>query len=69
MRYSPLPASLFTAARKRLRKKLPPGSIVILHANDIYPTNADGTMLFHQSSDLFYLSGVDQEETILRALP
>jgi Xaa-Pro aminopeptidase len=69
MRYSPLPASLFTAARKRLRKKLPPGSIVILHANDIYPTNADGTMLFHQSSDLFYLSGVDQEETILVLFP
>jgi Xaa-Pro aminopeptidase len=48
---------------------LPPGSIVILHANDIYPTNADGTMLFHQSSDLFYLSGVDQEETILVLFP
>lgn len=69
MRYSPLSASLFTAARKRLRKKLPPGSIVILQANDIYPTNADGTMLFHQSSDLFYLSGVDQEETILVIFP
>jgi Xaa-Pro aminopeptidase len=69
MRYSPLPATLFTAARKRLRKKLPPGSLVILQANDIYPTNADGTMLFHQSSDLFYLSGVDQEETILVLFP
>jgi Xaa-Pro aminopeptidase len=69
MRYSPLPASLFTAARKRLRKKLPPGALVILQANDIYPTNADGTMLFHQSSDLFYLSGVDQEESILVLFP
>jgi Xaa-Pro aminopeptidase len=69
MRYSPPPASLFVAARKRLRKELPPGSVVILHANDIYPTNADGTMLFHQSSDLFYLTGVDQEETILVLFP
>ena len=69
MRYSPLPASLFKAARKRLRKELPTGSLAILHANDIYPTNADGTMLFHQSSDLFYLSGVDQEETILILFP
>lgn len=69
MRYSPLPAPLFTAARRRLRKKLLPGSVVILHANDIYPTSADGTMDFRQSSDLFYLSGVDQEETILVLFP
>lgn len=69
MRYSPLPAPLFTAARKRLRKQLPPGSVVIVHANDIYPTNADGTMGFHQSSDQFYLSGVDQEESILVLFP
>jgi Xaa-Pro aminopeptidase len=69
MRYNPLPASLFTAARKRLRKKMPSGSLAILHANDIYPTNADGTMLLHQNSDLFYLSGVDQEETILMLFP
>lgn len=69
MRYAPPPASLFVAARKRLRKELPSGAVAILHANDIYPTNADGTMLFHQSSDLFYLSGVDQEETILVLFP
>jgi Xaa-Pro aminopeptidase len=69
MRYTPLPASLFVAARKRLRKKFPSGSVAILQANDIYPTNADGTMLFHQSSDLFYLSGVDQEESILVLFP
>jgi len=69
MRYTPLPADLFTAARRRLRKKLPPGSLAIVNANDIYPTNADGTMLLHQSSDLFYLCGVDQEETILVLFP
>src|SRR5690606_6994898 len=35
----------------------------------IMPTNADGTMRFRQNSDLFYLSGVDQEETILVLCP
>jgi Xaa-Pro aminopeptidase len=69
MRYRPLPSSLFVDARKRLRKKLKPGSVVIVHANDIYPTSADGTMPFVQSSDLFYLTGVDQEETVLILFP
>ena len=69
MRYRTLPSSLFTGARKRLRKLLKPGSVAIVHANDIYPTSADGTMPFVQNSDLFYLSGVDQEETILVLFP
>jgi Xaa-Pro aminopeptidase len=69
MRYTPLPSSLFSEARKRLRRHLPPGAAAILHANDVYPTNADGSMPFVQSSDLFYLSGVDQEETILMLFP
>ena len=69
MRYSPLSSTLFIDARKRLRKLLPPGAMVIVLANDIYPTNADGTMAFHQNSDLFYLSGVDQEETVLVLFP
>jgi len=46
-----------------------PNSIAIVHANDIYPTNADGTMAFKQNADLFYLSGVDQEETVLVLMP
>ncbi|HSJ04360.1 MAG TPA: aminopeptidase P family protein [Verrucomicrobium sp.] len=69
MRYRPLPAAVFAAARKRLARLLPPGAVAILHANDVYPTNADGTMGFVQNSDLFYLSGVDQEETILVLFP
>jgi Xaa-Pro aminopeptidase len=69
MRYAPIPQSLFTDARKRLRKLLPPGALVIVHANDIYPTNADGSMAFLQSSDQFYLSGIDQEESILVLFP
>lgn len=69
MRHRPLPATVFTAARRRLGKLLPPGALAILNANDVCPTNADGTMGFAQNSDLFYLSGVDQEETILVLFP
>lgn len=69
MRYTPLPKELFIESRTRLSKKLPPKAAVFLHANDIYPTNADGTMPFVQNSDLFYLSGVDQEETVLVLFP
>ena len=43
--------------------------MVIISSNDIMPTNADGTMGFKQNSDLFYLSGLDQEETILILYP
>lgn len=48
---------------------LKPNSIVILHSNDIYPTNADGSLPFKQNSDLFYLTGVEQEETVLILMP
>jgi len=69
MRYQPLPADLFVANRQRLYAKLPPNSLVIVHANDVLPTNADGSLPFIQNSDQFYLSGVDQEETILVLFP
>jgi len=69
MRYTPLPAKLFVEARKRLAKKLSSGSVAILQSSDVYPTSADGTLPFVQGSDLFYLSGVDQEETVLILFP
>jgi Xaa-Pro aminopeptidase len=69
MRYQPLPAELYQANRQRLYSLLPPRSLVILHANDVLPTNADGSMGFVQNSDLFYLSGIDQEETVLMLFP
>jgi Xaa-Pro aminopeptidase len=43
--------------------------VVVVNANDIMPTNSDGTMRFKQNSDLFYLTGVDQEETVLVLCP
>lgn len=69
MRYEPISNELFIRNRRNLRGLLKPDSLVIIHANDIYPTNADGTMSFKQNSDLYYLTGVDQEETVLVLMP
>jgi Xaa-Pro aminopeptidase len=69
MRYRPIPADLFIKNRENLKKLLLPDSLVVACANDIMPTNADGSMPLRQNSDLFYLSGVDQEETILLIYP
>ncbi|REA61219.1 aminopeptidase P family protein [Dyadobacter luteus] len=69
MRYHPINNTLFTENRKQFANVLKPKSLAILHANDFMPTNADGTMGFKQNSNLFYLSGVDQEETILLISP
>jgi Xaa-Pro aminopeptidase len=69
MRYKSINKELFVSNRKRLLKELKPNSLVALNANDIMPTNSDGTMRFRQNSDLFYLTGVEQEETILVLCP
>jgi Xaa-Pro aminopeptidase len=69
MRYQPIDKALFIENRRRLAGMLKPRSLAILNANDLMPTNADGTMGFRQNTDLFYLSGVDQEETRLLLFP
>ncbi|HEU4718415.1 MAG TPA: aminopeptidase P N-terminal domain-containing protein [Bacteroidia bacterium] len=69
MRYPQINNKLFIENRKRFTAKMKPRSLAVFNANDIQPTNADGTMKFRQNSDLFYLSGVDQEETILVLFP
>jgi Xaa-Pro aminopeptidase len=69
MRYEKINRQLFIENRKRLVKELKPGSVAVFNSNDIMPTNADGTMKFRQNSDLFYLTGVDQEESILVICP
>ena len=58
MRYKRINKELFAGNRKKLAKELKPNSLVVVNANDIMPTNSDGTMRFRQNSDLFYLSGV-----------
>lgn len=69
MRYKNIDKELFIANRKKLVKELKSGSVVVVNSNDIMPTNSDGSMRFRQNSDLFYLTGVDQEETILVLCP
>jgi Xaa-Pro aminopeptidase len=69
MRYTQISKSLYINNRKRLVNELQPGSVAVFNSNDIMPTNADGTMRFRQNNDLFYLTGVDQEETILMLFP
>ena len=69
MRYKNIDKELFESNRKRLTKELKANSVVVVNANDIMPTNSDGSVRFRQNSDLFYLTGVDQEETILLVCP
>lgn len=69
MKHVTIDPQMFVKNRENLAKLLKPNSIAILHSNDTMPTNADGTMCFRQNSDLFYLSGADQEETILVIAP
>lgn len=69
MRYDSIPSALFARNRDRLIQLLEPKSMVVVHANDLYSTNADGLLPFHQNANLLHLSGIDQEETILLLYP
>ncbi|MCB1125152.1 MAG: aminopeptidase P N-terminal domain-containing protein [Verrucomicrobiae bacterium] len=69
MRHAPIKPSLFKRNRDRLRRLLHANSLVILNANDVLPANADGTLVMVPNSDLFHLSGVEQEESILVLAP
>jgi len=69
MRYEPLPASLYQKNRKKFINKMKPKSLAVFNSNDIYPISADSTLPFAQHRDIFYLTGVDQEESILLLFP
>src|SRR5881394_2134883 len=69
MRHPPIHPELFIANRQRLTALMLPNSLAVVNANDVLPTNADGTFLLHQNADLFYLTGVRQEETVLLLYP
>ena len=69
MKYLPLNSNLFVQNRIKFNTSLIPNSIAIFNSNDIMPTNADGTMPFRQNNDLFWLSGIDQDESILIIFP
>ncbi len=69
MRYEHIDPDFFIENRKRFIAQIDKGSIAIFHSNDEFPRNGDQNFPFRQQSDLFYLSGIDQEETILILAP
>jgi len=69
MKYLPIDKDLFVRNRKKFADRMDANSMAILNSNDIYPISADSTMPFQQHRDLFYLSGVDQEESVLVIFP
>ncbi len=69
MRYTTIPNSLFVKNRKNFISEMKENAIAILTSNDVKHNNADDVMGFTQNNDLFYLSGIDQEETILVLYP
>lgn len=60
---------LFAENRANLKRLLRPNALAVVNANDVLPTNADGTFLLKQNTDLFYLTGIEQEESILLLYP
>lgn len=68
-RYDPIDPTLFVENRRRLKARLKPDAIAVFLSNDVMPTSADGRMTFVQHTDIYYLSGIDQEETILVICP
>ena len=68
-RYEAIGKDLFIQNRAKLAAKLKPNSVVVVCSNDVMPTNADGTMPFRQNSNLLYLSGIDQDSSILVMAP
>jgi Xaa-Pro aminopeptidase len=69
MKYAPIDPILFVESRERFRKLLKANSIAFFNSNDEMPRNGDASFLFRQNSDLFYLSGIDQEQSILVLFP
>jgi len=69
MKYHQIDRNLFIKNRAKFVSKMKPNSVAVFNSNDIYPVSADSTLPFAQHRDLFYLSGVDQEESILLLFP
>jgi len=69
MRHAPIDSKLFVTNRERLKKLMLKNSLAVVNANDVPPTNADGTLAMPAASDLFYLSGIEQEQSILLLYP
>ena len=69
MKYLPIESALFIKNRAKFVAAMKPNSLAVFNSNDIYPVSADSTLPFAQHRDILYLSGVDQEESILLLFP
>ena len=69
MKYDKIDSELFIKNRKNFMAQMKPKSLAVFNSNDIYPISADSTMPFQQARDIFYLTGVNQEESILVLFP
>src|ERR1700712_5712413 len=69
MKYEPLNSDIFTQNRKRFTDKIKKNAIAIFNSNDELPTNGDALYRFKQNADLFWLTGIDQEDTMLILFP
>ena len=69
MKYPPIENILFTNNRKNFVSRTKHNSIAIFHANDEFPRSGDQAFLFKQNPDFFYLTGIDQEQSILILYP
>ncbi len=69
MRYEPISNELFIQNRKNFMAQMKPNSVAAFNSNDIYPIGADSTIPFQQDRNIYYLSGVDQEDSILVLFP
>ena len=69
MKYLPISPQLFTKNRLKFSQQMVPKSVAVFNSNDVFSTGADSTLPFEQHRNIFYLSGVDQEESILVLFP
>ena len=69
MRHKPIKSKLFAQNRKRIAELMAPKALAVINANDVLPTNADGTLPMQPNADLFFLTGIEQEESILVLFP
>ncbi len=69
MKYLPVDNNLFTNNRKSFVSRIKPASIALFYSNDEFPRSGDQAFLFKQNPDFFYLSGIDQEQSILLLFP
>jgi Xaa-Pro aminopeptidase len=69
MKYLPLDSTIFINNRQRFIKAMKPGSIAVFVSNDEWPSNGDALHSFKQNSDLFWLSGIEQEDSMVILFP